>query len=186
MNYLVKLYSPSEVPKFKNILSYQILGTQVSFSTDKVIFAIHVPILRPDTLSFVHIFPIIQDQTIFIPRYPYLAHTQTRRQFAAEICPSIEETYFCVGEFHPNDQCVEDLLDNRSMNNCTALKVNIEEPIVEQITRYIRQKEYWQNVTPINTSKSIKQYLSKFRRHAKFKYTIRNFSTTRKSEEGKP
>ena len=136
LDYLNKIYKPSEIPNFENILSYyQFLGTQVKFSNTKVIFAIHVPILRPETLTFLHIYPVIQNQTIFVPKYPYLAHKRTQSQFSTHTCPVVEDTYFCVEEFHPRDQCTEHLLDGQQVDNCQTLKLQLEEPIIEQITQ---------------------------------------------------
>lgn len=64
-----------------------------------------------------------------------MAHTEERKQFAAEVCPMVEETYFCVEKFHPHDQCVEDLLNGQQAKNCPTITVHIEEPIAEQVTR---------------------------------------------------
>lgn len=136
LKYLRKIYKESEIQNFKSLLSYyQFLGTQVRISNSKVIFAIHVPILRPETLTFSHIYPTIQNKSIFVPKYQYLAHKRNQVQFSSQPCPVIEETYFCIEEFHPRDQCTEDLLHGLPVNNCPTLIVNLEEPVVEQITQ---------------------------------------------------
>lgn len=136
LKYLSNIYEKSNIPNFRNTLSYyQFLGTDVKFIDNRIIFAIHIPILRAETLSFYHIYPIIQSQTLFIPRYPYLALSERRKQFSTEACPVIEDVYFCLEEFHPDDQCVIELLETNQINNCPTMKINIEDPISEQITQ---------------------------------------------------
>ena len=96
LNYLSKIYNRSEIPNFSNVLSYyQFLGVEVTFSETKIIFAIHIPILRHETLSFYHIYPVILNRTMFLPKYPYMAQGPSKRQFAAENCP-MDEKYTSV------------------------------------------------------------------------------------------
>lgn len=136
LDYLKTIYNNAEIPYFKNVLSYyQFLGTQVTFSNTKVIFAIHVPIIRPESFTFHHLYPIVQNHKIFIPKYPYLARKEEKIQFEEAACPSLEEVYYCNEDFHPNDHCTLQLLEGSSFDSCPILEVNTQEAIAEQITQ---------------------------------------------------
>lgn len=136
LDYLKTIYNNAEIPYFKNVLSYyQFLGTQVTFSNTKVIFAVHVPIIRPESFTFHHIYPIVQNHKIFIPKYPYLARKEEKIQFEETACPSLEEVYYCTEDFHPNDRCTLQLLEGSSFDSCPILEVNTQETITEQVTQ---------------------------------------------------
>lgn len=134
LNYLRKIYKNNEVPNFKNILTYyQLLGTQVTFSENKLIFAIHVPIIRSKEYTFYHLYPIILNQNIFIPKYPFLAQEDQSYQFEEEACPFLEEKYFCQENFHARDECTIQLLSGNF--NCSTIHIDIKESVIEQITQ---------------------------------------------------
>lgn len=136
LSYLTSLYGKEKLPNFKNILSYyQYLGIQVTFSRDKIIFAIHAPILNPNTLSFYQLFPTVQNQSILLPNYPYMVQEGTVRQFVAKPCPAIEDTFYCLEKFHSRDQCLENILDNLPIDSCVIAKIHVDEPIIEEISR---------------------------------------------------
>lgn len=136
LKYLETIYSESEIPKFDNILSYyQFLGTQVTFSNSKLIFAIHVPILRKEILNLYHLLPIAQRNLIYVPKYPYLAQSSMKIQFEKTECPSLEKTYFCIESFLPDDNCTLQLLKTHISNDCPALEIHIEETISQQVTK---------------------------------------------------
>lgn len=135
IDYLKTIYSENQIPKFENILSYyQIFGTQVTFSKTKLIFAIHVPIIKPETFTFYHLYPVIQNNKVIIPKYPYLAQTFKEVQFEENTCPSLEETYYCPEQFHPPDSCTLQLIKSTSTTGCQILEINVEESILEQVT----------------------------------------------------
>lgn len=136
LKYLENMYKVPALPKFQNTLSYyQFFGTQVSFSQTKIIFAIHVPILRPENLMFFHIYPTVLNRTILIPQYPYLAQEEVRNHHTSQPCPKIEDTNYCNEEFHPQDECINELLKGNPINNCPTFNINLVEPIVEQVTQ---------------------------------------------------
>lgn len=136
LNYLGNIYEKDEIPKFDNVLSYyQFLGTQVNFSRSKLIFAIHVPILRNETLILYDLLPIAQQNLIYIPKYPYLAHGKMKTQFEKTECPSLEETFYCTENFLPDDNCTLQFLKSTTIRDCPALEVHIQEAIIQQITR---------------------------------------------------
>ncbi|XP_057665983.1 uncharacterized protein LOC130899848 [Diorhabda carinulata] len=79
IKYLSTIYNKEQIPKFNNILTYYLfLGSQVTFSKSKIIFATHVPILKPKTYEFFHLYPVIQNHTIFIPPQPYLSEVKKK------------------------------------------------------------------------------------------------------------
>lgn len=136
LSYLKTIYNSAEIPNFKNVLSfYQFLGTQVTFSKTKVVFAIHFPIVKPEDFTFYHIYPIVQNHKTFLPKYPYLARTKEETQFEETLCPSLEEKYYCIENFHPSDNCTLQLLEGFPLTDCPVLEVNTKEPIMEQITQ---------------------------------------------------
>lgn len=135
LNYLKSIYNENQIPKFKNILSYyQFFGTQISFSNTKLIFAIHVPIVQSNIFTFYHLYPIIQNHKVFIPKYPYLARA-VRNQFEESICPKLEDTFYCIEDFHPEDRCTLQLIEDQSIENCDTLNINVQEAVVQQITQ---------------------------------------------------
>lgn len=136
LEYLRKLYQNNQIPKFNNILTYyQFLGTQVTFSDNKLIFAIHIPIIRAEILTFYRLYPIIQNYQAFIPKYPYLAQSTSKIQFKDEACPLLENTYFCIENQIPEDNCTVQLIKNQSTKNCRKVQLSSEESIIEQITQ---------------------------------------------------
>ncbi|KAL1500861.1 hypothetical protein ABEB36_006285 [Hypothenemus hampei] len=95
---------------FLQILSYyQFLGAQVTFTETKIVFAIHVLLLTPQSLAYYRVYPIIQNQMLIIPKYPYLVQDETNRirQYTEEVCPLIENNYFYQQKFDSNDECIE-------------------------------------------------------------------------------
>ena len=135
LSYLRTIYKENEIPTFKNILNYyQFLGTQVTFSKTKIIFAIHVPIIKPQTYILYHLFPVIQNSHMIIPKYPYMARAGKEVQFEENDCPSLEETYYCNEAVHPPEDCTTRVLDGSKSNNCQIFEVSFEETIVEPIT----------------------------------------------------
>lgn len=68
------------------------LGTQVSISDLKTIFAIHFSVLKTETNEFYHLYPLTQNHKAFTPLYPYLVRKQHNFQFEKEECLSLEET----------------------------------------------------------------------------------------------
>ena len=110
------------------------MGTQVTFTSTKVIFAIHVPISKPQTYTFHHLFPVIQNTQIIIPKYPYLARASNEAQFMDQSCPLIEDIHYCNEDIRPQDSCILPVLDGQKSNSCQILQVHGEETVVEQIT----------------------------------------------------
>lgn len=135
INHLHGIYDENQIPKFKNILTYyQFLGTQVSISDSKLIFAVHIPIFKPETFEFYHLYPIIQNHKIYTPTFPYLAREQKETQFEKEECPALENCYYCQQNFIPRDNCTLNLLEGHIPQNCHILEVNVQEMIVQQVT----------------------------------------------------
>lgn len=136
VEHLQKLYNKNQVPKFKNILTfYQFLGTQISFIDTKLVFGIHFPILKPDDYEFYHLFPVIQNNKMFTPKYPYLARGPSETQAQREECALLESIYYCLYNFVPNDNCTLQLLEGKPPRNCYVTDIRLQESIIEQITK---------------------------------------------------
>jgi len=136
LTYLKANYDRDTVPNFKNILSYyQFLGTQVLFSKDRIIFSIQVPLLKPETYTFHHIYPTPQNHTIIIPKYPYVAQTQNNLQYEKDTCPEIEGIFYCKEVFHEEDGCTTQLIKNLPATSCQFSNLHLKQPLVEQITK---------------------------------------------------
>lgn len=135
INYLKTLYNNEEIPNFENILNYyQFLGTQVTFLKSKIVFAVHVPIIKPQTYVLYHLIPVIQNSFMIIPKYPYMARAGQGVQFEEKDCPSLEGTYYCNEVVHPPDECTLNILDGRSSTKCQIFQVYLEETIIEPLT----------------------------------------------------
>lgn len=136
LGHLKTIYKENQIPDFKNILNYyQFFGVQVTFSNTEIIFAIHVPLLSAEVFNFLHLYPIIQNHQIFIPKYPYLARTERRTQFEENQCPKLEDTFYCLEQYHPQDNCTIQLINGDQPDYCQTISMNIEEPIIEQVTQ---------------------------------------------------
>ncbi|KAK9879592.1 hypothetical protein WA026_006657 [Henosepilachna vigintioctopunctata] len=136
VTYLRKICEPSQIPRFNNILTfYQILGTQVTFTDNKIIFAIHIPILKTKILDFYHICPIIQQNKIFTPTFPYLARAGQEPLAQKEECPMVEEIYYCTNGIILKDKCTLQLLDGKPPNQCVKNDITFDQAIIEQVTR---------------------------------------------------
>ncbi|KAH1028479.1 hypothetical protein HUJ05_001834 [Dendroctonus ponderosae] len=136
INQVKLIYESDAAPNFRDILyHYQYFGTQVTFANNKIIFAIHVPIIKPETFSFHHLYPIIQNQTIIIPKYPYMVQAEQSTQLEETSCPELEQVFYCQEELSALDECSTKLLKNQQINNCQINQIAIEDTFAEQITQ---------------------------------------------------
>lgn len=136
VNYLFKLYSNETIISFKNTISYyQLCGIQVRFSNDRIIFAIHFPILKNEIFDNFHLIPIPINQSIIIPNYPYLILGSNQLQETYENCPSIEEVHICQNRLKPlfND-CIVSMIRDADNRNCHAINIHLSKPILKAVT----------------------------------------------------
>lgn len=136
VNYLSKLYNSEKIIDFKNTISYyQLCGIQVSFSNDKIIFAIHFPILLNEVFDHFHLIPIPISQSIIIPNYPYLTLGVNQLQEDYEECPTIEDIHICQNRLKPlSDNCAVSMIRDAENRNCHPVKVKLQNPIIKAVT----------------------------------------------------
>ncbi|CAG9864873.1 unnamed protein product [Phyllotreta striolata] len=72
---------------------------------------------------------------MFLPNYPYLVQSKEESQLQKIECPIVENVYYCQLESTPKDQCTLELLDGQSPQRCPIVEVNIQNSIIQQITR---------------------------------------------------
>lgn len=192
INYLKTIYQEKEIPNFKNILTYyQFLGTQVVFSDTRLIFAVHVPIIRSEILSFYHIYPIILNKQTFIPKYPYLAQENNHHQFNEDTCPFLEDAYYCEENFFSQDPCTVQLLSGH-FDNCTVIKIQMEESIIEQITKEeililpIKEETIFSQCQTDQYMKIDNPTLVKIPQNCKVKVNSKTFFNDIRIQRGKP
>lgn len=133
---LTGIYGENKIPKFDNILSYyQIAGMQVSFTQNKVIFAIHIPILDPNTFDYFHLYPIPKNNLTLIPESPYLILGTSVHQYEENECPSIENTYLCQNHLEPiEEDCIITMIQEAKSTNCQAVPVYMHKYLTRQIS----------------------------------------------------
>lgn len=135
---LIKIYPASSIPRFKNPLSnYLILSTQVTFTNSKIIFAIHMPLMETRKYSFLHILPIPINNTLFLPTQPFVIYSQNETQISKELCPMVEDTYYCPADFITNDACTTSIMQNQAPDSCLQYKVKLEQTMVQRIDNNI-------------------------------------------------
>lgn len=138
MDDLHQWYPKESIILFKNILSaYLIMGTQVIFSSDKIIFAIHIPLIIPNEYTFIHLLPIPQNESLYVPTQPYVMHSQNRMLVTESICPQVEDVYFCTSEDTKEDPCATSILQGEAPNQCMQFKVQLSKTIVQRIENNI-------------------------------------------------
>lgn len=136
VNYLFKLYNNETMISFKNTISYyQLCGIQVGFSNDRIIFAIHFPILKNEVFDNFHLIPIPINQSIIIPNYPYLILGSDQLQESYEDCPSIEEVHICQNRLKPLfGDCIVSMIRDAENRNCRTVSVHLSKPIFKAVT----------------------------------------------------
>lgn len=134
LEHLKTIYPENSIIEFENALSYYLfLGTQVTFTQNKIVFATHFPILKPIKLSFFQIYPIIQNHKTFTPRYPFVALNDASSQIEPMECPSIEKTYYCQETHTALDECTMNLLQGKNPKQCALTHVTFNQSIIQQI-----------------------------------------------------
>ena len=133
---LKKLYDKEKIPKLNSIMSYyQIAGVQVTYSENRIIFAIHFPILMKPTFEYFQLFPIPINNHIIIPNDPYLLLGTNMVQQDDVICPEVENSYICPNNLKPIfNNCEISMLRESDSSKCNLIKVDVENPIIQAIT----------------------------------------------------
>lgn len=140
VSYLTKLYGEQNIITFKNVISYyQLAGLQVSYSEDKIIFAVHFPISLKEIFDTFHLFPIPINQSIILPNQPFLTLGMNHLQYEEEECPVIEDTHICQNKLQPtNNDCISTLIKDAEIHSCHTVKTSIKNPIIKPINnKYI-------------------------------------------------
>lgn len=138
--HLKDLYGTDKIIDLKNMYSYYLLASiQVKSSISRLIFAIHFPIFNDDKISIFRLFPIPVNNSIILPRKPYLVLGTNQQQFMEEACPTVEDIYICQNHLEPKvNDCVAALIQEAESRDCKILKIKLVNQIIESITdRYI-------------------------------------------------
>lgn len=133
--YLTKVYNEDHVAQFKNLISYyQVAGTQVIYLSNKIMFAIHLPILLKEKFEKYHLFPIPFNNTAIIPSHPYLVLGTDHLQYENERCPSIEDIYICQHKLETKiNDCAAALIHEANSKNCHLTPTKVTATILEAI-----------------------------------------------------
>lgn len=133
-SYLSEIYPGNRIHKFENTFHYyELAGLQVRFNSDKIIFAIHFPILTEDISNTYHLIPLPYKNSIIIPDHPYLVLGASSHQYEDATCPELDSTFFCMKhEFLGEDRCILPLIKAESPD-CSSYKATLVNPIVQQI-----------------------------------------------------
>lgn len=136
-NKIKTLYSSKQIVQFKNYLSYySLLGIQAISKENRLIFLIHFPILIPFEFTTYFIYPIPIFNKIISPPKPYLILNERNElyQYQLEPCEEIEKTFYCHNYLQTEEDCIVNIVTQNKASNCTAVPVNLDEPIANQVT----------------------------------------------------
>lgn len=133
---LIKIYGEDKIPKFKNDLSYyQIASLQVSFQNNKIIFAVHLPILSSENYDYFHLYPVPKNNLTIVPELPYLILGTEKYQYQETECPVVEDIYMCPNRIEPiEDDCVINLIRKAADDHCQTTPIHMKYPLSEQIS----------------------------------------------------
>lgn len=136
IKHLRELYNDSQIINFENTNSYyEIAGLQVKYFNDKIIFAIHFPIVKVDIFNSFHLFPVPIERSIILPNQPYLLLGNSQQQYGEEPCPTIEDIQICQNNLEPlSNGCIPSLIHEAENDHCEAIHVDINYPIIESIS----------------------------------------------------
>lgn len=153
---LTRLYGEDRVPKFNNLLSYyKVAGLQVSFIQNKIIFAVHFPILHPNTFDYFHLYPIPKNDLTLIPESPYLILGTAAHQYQDDECPRVEDLHICPDHLHPTEEdCIISIIKEAETNNCQSIPVHVHRHFVQLIN------DQYVLVVPATNTIKIKQKCS--------------------------
>lgn len=108
----------------------------VSFTNDKIIFAIHVPILDPQQFDYFHLYPIPKGNYTLIPTHPYLVLSSSQHQYDDEESQLIETTYICQIKLAQNeDDCITHIMQKTNAGRCHLVPIRLGRPLLEQISK---------------------------------------------------
>lgn len=136
-NTLSQLYMGNQIIQFSNQQSYyQLLGIEVNFLNNKIIFSIYVPIVMQRSFSSFHIYAIPIKNLTLVPPKPILILGTSTHMMRNEACPRIEDIFICPNELSPNkESCLPNILHGRNSTDCKHIHVYFQEPLIEQISR---------------------------------------------------
>lgn len=134
---LTKLYGKDHIIKFKNAFSYyQLASLSVSFTANKIIFALQLPLLDSQEFDYFHLYPIPRSNYTLIPPHPYLMLSSSSHQYDDEECRKIEDTYICQNKLVPNDEdCITQLIQKTNASRCQLVPIRMKQPLIEQISK---------------------------------------------------
>lgn len=96
---------------------YELLGLQAYYSNSNIIFNVRIPVLSHEKYSMLHMIPLPLNETRIISTKPYIIQNHIKIQYFDEICPKIEDVYYCkespYQESTSDSTCIAPLLQNK-------------------------------------------------------------------------
>lgn len=130
---LKQIYGNTQIPKFKHLLNYySLFSTQIIIQNKIVLFKIHTPLIKSQYKLF-HLFPIPISNYTIIPEQPYMLLNTETFWTISEICPEIENWYFCLkSKLQRHQPCLAELIKT-GKNSCPQTKIYYSETTATQI-----------------------------------------------------
>lgn len=142
INFMLSSLSQIHDPKTYYSNDYQSFLNTVSINyyitNEHIVFALHVPLLHPDTFQYYKLYsiPTTHNTTIISPT-SYVAISGNLCEYISQPCKQINRNYHCSQEAiivnHQEEQCISHLLQVKENPRCIAVPVSFNQPIVEQI-----------------------------------------------------
>ena len=161
LNKMKTIYSHKQLVYFHYRYNYySLLGIQLIYSDEKIIFLLHFPIMMPTLFETYLLLPIpMQNKLLTIPN-PYLILNERNgeHQYQANPCEEIENTYYCRNQLHSEKDCVIQIITTYEGTNCTTVPVHMDKPLLAHVT-----PEDVLLISPVNTT--VTEYCSVEKHH---------------------
>lgn len=114
---LKNYYTSNQILKINNFSWFSIIHTNCYYSENGILFVLEIPIVYPKPFQYFHLFPFPTKQnTIIVPKQPYLALEDETYQYMDQPCIKIEENYICDHEnfqTDPSTDCIASLVQDK-------------------------------------------------------------------------
>lgn len=139
---LLKHHSINQVvfPNIKDISNqYEIISVEAYLSNDRLVFALHVPLVHPDNFVHYHLYSIpTSNSTTIIPKNTFLTMSNDWFQYDANPCRYIHTIYLCENNHLISGSmgdCIFSMLQiNGEISICEMVSVIINKPLIEEVT----------------------------------------------------
>lgn len=118
---------------------YDVLEINAYYSGSKIVFAMHFPIVYPESFPYYHLYsiPTLNSSTI-IPKNSFLIMSEEFYQYASSPCIDLKTVFYCpyddLTSHEEHEDCVFQLLQLKANStNCQRTPITIKDNVMEQV-----------------------------------------------------